>query len=991
MFGNPNIHQYPAGNPLESQADLYGNSFSNPMNPGNMNQGWGMDPSLMTPSYSANYRHPYSGNNPYGSYGNPGFFRSAANLSPTAEDVPWGNPFMHQQPYINSMSTRPFDAGMWGAQRIAAPVAAFAIANRALGGFRGAYKYGSSFGGGIGRGLATGLGASRGGMIAAGAGRALGAVGGLATGIGLPILGMQALMYGAEKSLFNPYINTRSSAMDLQSNYGGVSFADATGNSVTGGGLGGAESYRMAQGITRQGINDMTFSTGQYAAGASMISRAGLTDNVGAQGINRRIKESMAQVKLIMSIASMPEMRDAIEQLSKLQQSGASVTGGLHSDAAGAMRQIGSMASIAGTTVQRMMSTVGAQGQYLYQANGMTPYLGQLAAAGSYSALAAGNRMGLISSAQLSRMGGLDGATQASLTGQINASQTLYNKMSNFNTYVGKGSSGSLIGNLNQFGASMANDPMGTYGSMMINGRQMAGRQMADRGSMAVEDQIMAIAKNLPGMIDPKTGKLNFERAVPLMMQMGMSEDQIQAFAAQRISETDPGVYTLSSKGAARNLAEQQRQYISQTGAYGGAIGGSIYSARKFGRKVTGAISGAIIDPITSAIGATGDTVQNVTDNLWYGSTVGDKGRGSENIEDLLNSNVARAGSDSYFANPYEGATGMNKNHAKLLTSINSLAKSGDSNANAYLMAKDAGSKKKHLDAMLDSGALGEGAKKNYGSTDYYRGFQSFADSRSRGGGVERVMKFDPLGMPLGYEDADSGAGGSKADAFTDELKKVTGISGNKFDSLSAVGLSTNIAARIARGEITARNVDAMMGKDADLQRLGKLTGKSGMDLLDYAQSTSTKGSSKSLTISGTVAASLKGSDFANSDDALRAVDKITPIHSGGMTNAEDVSKDESSGYAAIEQQYAQAKVKAYNNLKSGRLDFSGYQSTINALDSGKSITQFDTAVEKFVRAVNDMPGTKSTNSGPGFMNRVFGIGDSKKESNNAAGNPGSK
>lgn len=641
MFGNPQISSTPVDDIYSTQADTYGNSFYNPVNPANMNSGWGIDPSLLTPSYTAQYRPGYSGSNGATEYNRAGFFSSLNQLTPWTQTPMWGNPAIHQQDSVDSVASRPVDAGMWAAQRVAMPVAAFWGAGKLMGGYnsfgmaKGATAAGRSFGRGVGGGLARGMGIGNigGGIAARGMAGAMGGIGAVAGGYALPLLAVQGVAELAERAVFNPYINTRRSAEELRTNFNGVTFGDSAGNSITGGGLGNRESTDIAADITSQGIHDMNLGTSEYAEAASMVSRAGLMDNVNSKDIAKRVKDSIDQVKLIMSVASMPELRDAIEQLAKFQKMGANVSGGIFSDAAGTMRQMGTLASVAGTNVQKLMNTVGAQGQYLYQANGMTPHLGQLAAANSFAALSAGNRMGLISSAQLARMGGLEGATQASLTGQINASQTLYNKLSNYNTYMGRGTNNSMLGNLAQFGQTMAADPMGTYGGMILNGRQMAGRQLQEKGSLAAEDQVWQMMKDQPGMVDRKTGKVTIERATPFLMQQGWTEDQIQAFAAQRISETDKGSYDLSIKAMNKSLREQQMQYVEQNTLYAGIMGRTARGAMQLGRNLTDRVSQGVAQPVAGIVGDAGDTTNQLWYKAWFGDTIKSK---NLTIEDAL-------------------------------------------------------------------------------------------------------------------------------------------------------------------------------------------------------------------------------------------------------------------------------------------------------------------------------------------------------------------
>jgi hypothetical protein len=758
MFGNSTISSNPVDDIYASQADTGNNAFQNPVNPANMNPGWGIDPNLLSPSYSANYRPQYSGPNSYNSYGHVGFFKGLSNLSPTSDDPNWGNPFMHQRQSIEDVTNRPADAAVWGIQRIVAPALAFAgarYATKALGlGWGAGSRFGAGLGGGmaqgfgfkpattgglratasavsaafseggIGAGLSTLRGVGFGGAMNLAARGGMGLAMGAAASLAMPLVIGQGGMYAAEKTLFDPYINTRKGAENLRDNFDGISFSDSTGNAITGKGLGYKESTKMAQDLTHQGIDDMTFSTGEYRQGADMISRSGLLDSTNSKGLSKAIKESMEQIKLIMNIAKMPELKDAIEELAKLQMAGASIKGGVASNASNTMRTLGGLAAAAGTTVSKLMNTVGAQGQYLYQANGMTPYLGQMAAAGSYSAFAAGKRTGIISTEQIARMGGLEGATQASLTGQINASQTLFNQMALYNSYIKgkKGNSGAgpqadLLQVTGEFGRSIANDPLGTYGGLMLHGRQMAGKQMEERGSLAVQDQLMPIAKQL-GLIDKKTGKISAERATPILMNMGMDKDQIQAYYEQVSAESDPETLKQRRKGLAANYKEQSAQYISQNGLYGGPIGSSVYDVRKAGRQVTNAVSDNVVTPVTSAVGKFGDWVQETVHEVTYNNTLKTEDTNAEKYIGIKDSNksdkVAYAFTPKSLSLFETKTNSVNSDNAEVTTKLNELAKAGNPKVVEYFQTKDTGKRSALIKNLINTGVLGESIKKKY-------------------------------------------------------------------------------------------------------------------------------------------------------------------------------------------------------------------------------------------------------------------------------------
>lgn len=990
MFGNPNASATPVDDLYSSQADVYGNSFANPVNPANMNSGWGIDPSLLTPSYTAGYRPGYDGPNGATDYNRQGFFSSASKLGPWHQTPQWGNPTSHLQDNVDSVASRPIDAAMWGAQRLALPVAAFAASRVLMGGTnafgmsKGAMKVGRSFGRGLGGGLARGIGMR--GVAAAGMAAVTGGAMALAAGVAAPLVAMQGIAEGAERGIFNPYINTRRSAEDLRSNFSGITFGDSTGNTVTGGGLGGRESANIAANITRDGIRDMSLSTGEYGAVANMVGRSGLADNVNSKQISKRVKDSADQMKLIMSIANMPEMQEAIEQLAKLQKMGANVSGGSFSDAAGTMRQLGGLASVAGTNVQKLMNTVGAQGQYLYQANGMTPHLGQLAAANSYASLSAGNRMGLISSSQMARMGGLDGATQASLTGQINASQTLYNKMSNFNGYMNGGSTGSMISNMTKFGQSMASDPMGAYGGMMLHGRQMAGRQISERGSLAVEDQVWEMLKNQPGMVD-KNGKISIERATPFMMQMGMNEDQIHAFASQRIGETNKGVYGMSMKAMDRNLIEQQQQLVEKNDWYGGVIGRSVHAIKQKGRNVTEGAATVFGTPMAKLVGSSSDSISGAWNDLWFGDTLKSS---NTTINDALGIKDPTNGGTKFDTSRSEIKFSKNASYEDMIKEsekvrqvkyaakdLNDLKERGDPDALAYFNAKTPEERQRAITALSKNKKWSPGTKEFLDSPANFKGIETALSQ------MPRIADSGPKSGKF-YMDSIRSMFGMKVDVpktFKETVRGMGGLAGkDEFDNMQAGGLAYEAATKVVDGDLLATyNIDERLKTDKDLQRLSKMTGKTGQDLLEYINKTSDSVvDNKLVKLSTSSLAVEKGK--LNSDDALKKASERVGggVYDTSAIETKHLGHDEKMQASLALKQDQKSRADLTEKLKAGHLDFSGYQATVNALDNKETVKKFSDAVDKFVSKVEG--DTKPT----GLFGGLFGSGSNPAMTDNS-------
>lgn len=965
MFGNPAISATPVDDLYRSQADVYGNSFSNPMNPANMNSGWGIDPSLLSPSYTSSFRPQYSGPNGATDFGRPGFFNSVNKLMPWSPTPAWGTPMDHIQPNIDSVASRPVDGAMWFGQNVVMPYVGFRAAGKLLGGYNmlGMTKHartaGQVFGRGLGAGLARGMGAAPGGMISRGLSAGLGGTFGAAAGWAGPMALAQAMFYGAEKTVFDPYINTRRSSQNLRDNFAGITFADTAGNSVTGGGFGGAGSVQLARQITRDGINDMSLSTGEYGQVADMTSRAGLMDNVGASQIPKRIKDSVAQMKLIMSVANMPEMKDAIEQLAKLQKMGANVSGGSYSDAAGAMRQLGGLASMAGTNVQKLMNTVGAQGQYLYQANGMTPYMGQIAAANNYASFSVGSRMGLISSAQLARMGGLDGATQASLTGQLNASQSLYNKISSYNQYMGGGQKGEVIANLNQFGNSMAKDPMGTYGAMSLYGNQMAANRMSERGSLALDDQLYEILKNVPGMVG-KNGKIAFEKAVPYMNQMGMSNDQIMAYGSQRVSETNEGAYKLNLKALNRNMIEQQQQLVERENLYGGWYGRTQYRAMKAGRELTSTIGDATGGAVASAEGFLRDKVGAGVMDFWYGDsiknsnlTVQEALNGKPHAEDkVLGFNEA---TPAYIVNKNaspEHLREVNFHSHKamnLAKEMNSALDKNDPNVKAYLQGKTLDERRAALGKIQQSGILSSGSRDYLSSPDNFKAVDGYLQGFGR-------QKPETPGLWSNIKGIFSSP--DKVENMTEKMKSELGLTGtDPLQNIQLIGRAYSAMSHDYDGQgLSTANIDALAKTDKNIQAImkeQKFTDP--QDALKFIQKAGRFAADNKIV--GTSTASLKARA-----KGIKGLEEITEANGGNFYDQNALETKHMTDEDAIKYTQGQAKNAEMRQFitsqyKQGKLDFSGFQESLNALDNKKTVDTFDRAVKRFEDAVDNIPG----------------------------------
>lgn len=641
------------------------NSFANPLNPMNTNPGgWGVDPNYLTPSYTAPYRPSYGGQQGVINYSDPSFFRSANHIfNPFAAPPPqWGNPIQNQGQYFDSLANRPMDAAMSIGQSVVAPAlatyAAFKMGSMTVGRVGGASSFSgvvasnwakawggsastvaaagarqgifAAAGASMGRGVASGIfgaanmvtgGALNGtaGMAARGlmTGAAT-AAGGVAGGLLLPLALAQGGMEVLQQGFFNPYAANALTSRTLRENFANQTLGTYGGNTITGRGLSRYSSAKIASGITSAGIKDYTldeFSMGQIA---DLSSRSGLLDNASIDQISGKIKDIGKLVKLMMNLTNDPDIKNNIEQIVKLKHAGVSM-GNMGS----VMQSIGFSSSIAGVSTQRMMNTVGAQGQYLAQANGLMPIMGQLASANAMAGFASSYRTGLIKSSTLAMMGGVEGATQSLVSGQINAGQTMYNRISLYNQYMGGGRGNGVVGNLSNFGSTFASNPFAALGEMELNDGTMRSLQMKDRGVLAIQDQLMDIAKLMPReLMFNKNGKIDGNVAFTLMTKtLGMSSEE--AKAALRAFQAGGDKETIGQNIAAIKASHRENvsQYLNQEGLGNGIANRAWYPARQLFKEMR-AEMGGIMSNIQRFTGRIGDSIEKGFHSAVYGDSL---------------------------------------------------------------------------------------------------------------------------------------------------------------------------------------------------------------------------------------------------------------------------------------------------------------------------------------------------------------------------------
>lgn len=641
-------------NLFETTANTGFNSFQDPLNPFNTTQGaWGIDPTYLTPSYAAPYRPQYQGPQgaPPPNY-DVGFGASIYGaFSPFVQNRMYGDSIQQDDPYFSAMAYRPIDAGMWGLQRGVIPALAFAAGLKAstikVASNSAAYsntmhawrmatgmapsmaasasmkmgvgaRIGSSIGQGLARGVTGGLsmtGINVGTRAAGALAGSAGLIGAGAGSLAAPLLFGQGIVNAAEASIFDPYSATRTGEMSLRANFSNIMAGTGdNGNTISGFGMSREFASGLSSRLTRASIRDMTFDTYGMNDLADMAARSGQLDDVQLEKLESRMKKLAKQVKVMMRVANEPDFRAAMEMMAELK------IAGVGADSAGRVLQnIGGSSAIAGVSVQKMMNTVGAQGQYLYQANNLIPYLGQTHAASTYAAFSSAYRMGLVSDSTMAKFGGREGITQLALTGQINATQTPFNQIMLMNQNFNGGARGNVVGNVSSFGQMAARDPLAAAGAMGFYESEMTSKQLMDKGPGAILDQLKQIADVIPGMKNA-SGTIDVEKAFLLMTrQMGLPEMEAKAALKEIQVYGKQGVRDQMAAALDGNRKRDMIKFLEQEGYGAGVFNKAILPVRTAWKdfKEGGA---KLVGGVLQGAGGAGDSLQSWINNARFGS-----------------------------------------------------------------------------------------------------------------------------------------------------------------------------------------------------------------------------------------------------------------------------------------------------------------------------------------------------------------------------------
>lgn len=858
---------------FQTTANVANNSFQDPLNPFNTTQGsWGIDPTYLTPNYAAPYRPQYQG--PQGApppNQNVSFGSSVYNtFTPFGDSFNYGNSVTQDDPYYSAMAYRPLDGAAWAVQRGVIPALAFAAGMKAssvkvasnsgaysaaMKGWNNSWSYarhagrmatgaapeashalfqkelaknalsatemgigarvGSSVGQGLAKGVVGGMGLDLAGVGARGfvgtAGLVGAGIGSLASGL---IVG-EAITGVADAALVTPYSATRNTQRSLNSNFQNIMAGTGTnGNSVNGFGMSSKFSAKLGSRLTGASIKDMMFDSYGMGDLTDMAARSGQLDDVQLEQIESRMKKLAKQVKVMMRVANEPDFRAAMEMMAELKTAGAGP-----GSVGKVLQNIAGSSAIAGVSVQKMMNTVGAQGQYIYQSNNLTPYLGQTQAASTYGAFSSAYRMGLISDSTMSQFGGREGATQLAVTGHVNAAQTPYNQIMLMNENFGRGNGGGVVNNLSSFGQMASGDPMGIAGAMGYYKGDMISKQLMQKGSGAFLDQIKHMADVMPGMKN-KDGSIDVEKAHLMMTTyMGIPDMEAKSMLKELQSYGGKGVSEQMTSALHGQMQSDVMKYLEQEGLNGGRINSITYpvaqawkSFKAGGNEMVGGLiegAGGVKDSIESGMtGARFGSLTRGTEPNTFNEFEGDSSsepRGGYKV----NSSSLEKAKGMFLANPFGklvdnmygfvsdpngkmGESHFMTSNVKRVDALNDLARSGDSDAK--IATNPNSSRKDRADAI-----------------DRLNADKKLGDPLTSG----RKDKFVDQILASETSEADPKEGATRADKIQKGINDSVGKDVKMLDGLNIIEASRKVA--IGQGDERSRSLlRSVYGKDLD-------------------------------------------------------------------------------------------------------------------------------------------------------------------------------
>lgn len=543
-------------------------------------QGWGMDPAYMTPSYMANFRPSYGGDdpsrNPYASNNSLGY---NINMAMGPRNTPWGaDPFQHIGAAKAEVVSAPMDAAMAGLQSVAIPLAAWYVANKALGSTgiasgigrfagRGAAGLGASaLGGAMGmagripylgtlaRGASSLAGsAGLGGLATAG----LGSMGAFAGGVMLPLLAGQALASGIDSAIIDPYVSTRRGMDSMRSNLANQ-FVTGPGGATTGGmGMSATRAYEISSELTKAGASSFAFNTQDFNKFADMGMSAGLFQEIGDMDPKKIVESTKSMMKTIQTLSAIAggmSDPDMIQVLSRLKSGGLDDFRRMNS----VVKRLGGASALSGSSINEIMDTVGNQGMLMAQQQGIQGVTGLLASADAYAGFTNARRAGLISGAQMSALGGVEGMTQNVMSGAMKSLNNPYGMM----TMMSGGDFGqSVQGSIMGWGSRMSGNPLATMGDWALNQGVYKDRSLSKEGTSGIVLKTLQSKAKMMGM-DSKDPRV----LASLASSEGISYEEIRSILQQNQSYRDPGSSLRAFNALDAKNRQEQAARLNQEG-----------------------------------------------------------------------------------------------------------------------------------------------------------------------------------------------------------------------------------------------------------------------------------------------------------------------------------------------------------------------------------------------------------------------------------------
>lgn len=943
----------PGQDVFQTQADQRFNAFTSPLNPVNANPGqWGVDPAYLTPSYASPYRPRYQG--PQGNQDagyKPGWFKSmnhVFNPFETGGVNYGGNTYQQNRSYYDAIGMRPIDASAGMMQSLAVPIAV------SLATFKHLSKPGAAMGGAFGSGLIGGM--AQGSFSPATASRLAsmgGAAGRLAGGFALPLLAAQGAVSGIDAAIFDPYMAQRGTADAMRRNTVGLTYGDGTGNLTTGGGMSRFNASQQAGQIGRMAAKDPTFSQMEVSQLSDFAGRAGLFDNVQGGQISKRMAEITRQVKVVMAVANTSDFKEAIEIMSKLQTSGVGAQ-----RLSATMGAIGGLASAAGMSTQRLMNTVGMQGQYLFGANGMTPYVGQITAGQAAASFGTAFRSGLMSPALMARMGGVEGASQSANAGLLASLQSPYSTIVGLNA-MGTGATGNIVGNMTKFGGGVAGNPLANIGNMNLLRPSLLSNLAEKQGIGFSMERLREMGQNLPGAF--RNGKMDAGTAYMIMTgMMGNTDDQARAMLEQVRSNQSPDGRRAMNASFDRAQQDFFLKFADQNSMNKGVFTRPYNAIANLGRSVQ-ANTSDVIQGFNNVAGGFVDRVERSMYGALYGRNATTSGMsasafGGGSVSQIDTTKAAKHMAGKFNSMGMFMGTDATPPGMDDISHINKMAAGGDETAIALMNSTDKVDIMNRLYDMAERGAI-PAKYKDKGQASLLADTIAAAGTTTTSLGAlkpaEKVR--DAIEKATGVKGTMQGA---EVLSLADKLKK------NPKDEASMKRLGKLLGRSVSRQSLEGELDKIFTGSATyGTYNVGEAFGKLGSinsekidaDIAKYGISSTAKryGLSGNITSKEQLLAELASKDGKNILEQ-----GLDPSKTSAMTPK--AAQEYISGMKGIQDQRA----KLDSLAKNGFINFDTYTSGQNALDNREVNMKFDSAVEKFGSYVETLVRGKAPDGG---------------------------